>query len=435
MDTLSAPSDHVPTIWQINPRNGNRNRNRKTQRRSTRPNEPTIPTPPAQLERFKRIMKNNIIGKPVEYGLAYPGTIRFLTDENVPYDWIRTTIHAYDRTMEEWLELIACLKRAKPTRSVTGNMKCPFSSRHVAGAFIEHLLYKNQRLRWTIRKFLLRVRTRIMDKRIVGTEDLCTTEAIPTHHLVTVYDIKTRNKYQFHTNTIARMIVTSLCTSAWGIPSPKLPTNPYTNIPWTTAQCMSIVSQIIRNQAAFHRQTNALILGFKQSHYRIEGFFMRFRVTLRVTAATNLFKDTANADSRELYNEILDYMFEDIPASQSTPLKLLKSRTFPEAYMKLWDKLVIGYFLHRNHGMLIFPYKSIRDLEAEFHLLNKRTYAYWVSNIRIVKRTRRTDTSDTSDATDATGATVSEVAVDSTDSKDSEDTTVSEENSVSYVNE
>jgi len=44
--------------------------------------------------------------------------------------------------------------------------------------------------------------------------------------------------------------------------------------------------------------------------------------------------------------------------------------------------------LYQNHGLFMFPHKSYRTMEAEFNALNKRTYAYWVAHIRIVKRRR-----------------------------------------------
>ena len=339
-----------------------------------------IHTPPALLERYLRIMKSGDIGAP------YPGTIRMLISDPASVAWTDICIYGYDKTLTEWIKLIEQLQSAQVTNPANNDLSCPFGSRQAGGRFIKYLFLKNQSIRWSIRKFLHRVRCRIMDKRIVGTEDLYTTETIPEHNKISVYDIKTRNKYLFHTSTMVRMFMASLASSAWGIPSPKHPMNPYTNIPWTMTQCMSIVSQIIRNQAMFYRPTHEYIMAFKQSRFCLTNFFARMRTTLRITAAVNLFKDTTSPEARDMYDDILDFLFEDVPAEQCTPIKLLKARTFPETIMKLWDKLVVAYFLYQNHGMFIFPHKSYRTLEAEFNDLNKRTYAYWVAHIRIVKR-------------------------------------------------
>jgi len=350
-------------------------------------NQPTIPTPPALLARFLHVMKNSVIGIPVDFGPTEFGTIRMIYNEPCPIQWLQDTVFAYDRTLSEWITLIKEHKYAKEPEKK--GIPCPFTMRKMAGEYYEHMFTKNQQLRRTLHKFLIRVRIRIMDKRIVGAEDLVTTVAIPKKDLVSVYDIKARNKYLFHTNTIARMMSSSLQYSSWGIPNPKPPTNPYTNVPWSYTQCMSITSQIIRNQAQYHRAPAYNLLGFRSCNYNMTTFAYRYRNHLRIQAATSLFKDNTSAEAQEIYDEIIDFMFEDVPNTQRVPLRLLKHRGFPATITKQWDDLVIAYFLQRNHGICVVPYRTILDMDRAFHSLSKQTYAYWIANMRaIVKRPR-----------------------------------------------
>ena len=303
-------------------------------------------------------------GTTPDYGVSEHGTIRFfVAAEDI---MLKSILMSYDRGLCDWIDFI------------TKHKQSPFAFYKEKILMFEELFYRNQRLRWNIRAWIAKVRRRIMDKRIIGEEDLCTTMPIPLEAQVAVYDTSSRNKYLFHTNTIINSFLSRFQYSSYGIAAPKYPNNPYTNIPWTIGQSIAIVGQIFRNQALHHRMPHTLIIGYRLACYNIDRFFIENERPLHIHAAVTLFKTMDNPETREIYDEVLDDIFEtgeEIIGYKSIK-RAIKWRELPHEIMVRWDAIVLAFWLYSNYRIFILPYMTYYDLDTAFHTLCDISYAW-----------------------------------------------------------
>jgi len=230
---------------------------------------------------------------------------------------------------------------------------------------------------WCIRKWVQRVRQRIMDKRVLGAEDLYTMEAIPPESLVAVYDTTHKTKYLFHTNTISRSILYGLTYSAYGIASPKMPTNPYTNIPWTIGQLIAIVGQIAHNLNRNHCMLPNYIYLFRKEMYDISQFFLANRTKLHVDAAYAFFKKEDDAYRDLIYSEIVEDLYAEHRNLLVSGWRIVRSivltQRLPLRLKARWDNLVLSSWLLQNHHMTLLE----EDIGVVFLSVHMDTMTWW----------------------------------------------------------
>ena len=253
----------------------------------------------------------------------------------------------------------------------------PDTGTHIRFLFREHI-----GVRWTIRKWVDRVRRRIMDKRIVGEVDLYTTEAIPTDSLVSVYDLKSKSKYMFHTNTICRILLSGLTYNTYGIAEPKAPTNPYTNIPWSIGQLISIVGQIIHNLNRHHCSIPYYIYLFRKEMYNLKTFLSVNNAILQTDASVAFFKNAEDPYRNEIYNELVEDLYLDnhdqLTSDWRTARSLIVNRNIVYTLMEKWDILVLSSWIWLNHKIV---YMQIEDIDAEFIKLHFETMSWWRAQV------------------------------------------------------
>lgn len=290
--------------------------------------------------------------------------------------WIRVKLGC-DRTLSHWVTLITNMKRNKPAY-ISDNPNNPFLHKYEAACIMERELYYCLRLRWILRKYIARVRARIMDKRVVGTEDLYTLMPIPEEAQVQVYDLKSRTKYLFHALTIGRTLLSALQYSNYGIAIPKMPTNPYTNLAWNTSQLCSIVQQLGIYLLRRHRLLPRYISKFREAAYDITEFALRNASDLSVDAAVAFFETPTDPEPMELYREILSDLYDTGDGAHRVGWRIIRrcvlDRLLPDTLLRRWDALILSQWIwdnyHRLHGWM-----SLEDFNEEqrnLHILTIR---------------------------------------------------------------
>lgn len=336
---------------------------------------------------------------PLSDRVAPLGAIRFLkykdfyknTNTHSSWNWIDTLIEAKDRTFVDWIEEITKLRLpifpGPQIHLVTiqtpvytpGNVPYAFFHRSIAADDLETLLYENLRIRWTCRKWIAKVRYRIMMRKRIGEIDLHTSEPIPERYCVRVFDTKHRRCYQFHVNTIHKSLQSALEYQCFAIADPHHPRNPYTNLPWSLCQMRSIVHQIqsIYWNASM-KYANTWIMKFHESNYSISTFFDEWRKPLQIHAAHTFFRDSDAEYFTEIYEEVLRDMFDSLGFSTlGLVYKSILDRTIPPAIMRKWDSLVITSWIHQNHDIVIGDayngsyYEFETDVQTQYYKLLK----------------------------------------------------------------
>jgi len=326
---------------------------------------------------------------PPDLGVAAKGVLRPLIGDfhDSRKSYALQHIWAYDRTLTEWNALIKSYIEELPTKFWGLSLTSPSHPWHEyckTGETIQAFFIQNQRMRWIARKWIMRCRTRIMKKRVIGIEDIYTCAPIPANARVQVFDYKTRSVYQFHTNTMIKLILTQLNYGSYGIPSPTAPKNPYTNIPWNIVQLISILSQITMNLMNHHRVIPELLYNYRVSGYNLAKFYAKSRIKLCINTAISFFKNTNDPDAQEIfietYEDLADYT--GLPLFKSNTVKqLIKRQKISKELYTSWVDLIISYWIYSNHAFF-YKINRMEDFTTQFQSLFQKTRQEFRNTIR-----------------------------------------------------
>ena len=294
-----------------------------------------------------------------------PSMIRFLIPP------VNTLASFHDRTLSSWYLFV---EQWKATQWFTKAQGDTFK------ASMETAVYRNLRIRWILRKWIRRFCMRKAEARNTDPTDLCTTLPIPERALVTVYDMRNRNVYRFHYQTLQTLILNSLLFQQYGIASPMYPKNPYTNLRWSHGQLLSINQQIGERSAYHSRLPPALLSSFRQAGLCLRSFARQNRALLHTQAAVNFFKKKHDNDVREIYHETLDDLYDEYFYSRrplmgrNRTIDMIRSGTLVKEIKEQWDALVVAFWIYENHKILYGPYKEYDDLLDQVKKLHDSTY-------------------------------------------------------------
>jgi hypothetical protein len=295
-------------------------------------------------------------------------------------DWVHRMFRT-ERTLTGWLREIRTLRTPLfpinpalfphvPSKEIVTRrgqrIPCPWSGRAMAADMLESWLFRNQRVRWIWKAWFNGIRRRIMERRLHGMVDVGTCEAVPVKQAVLVYDWPTRSVYQFHTNTIQQSIRTSLLFQSFGISSPRPPKNPYTNIPWTFAQLLVILEQIQHNMWLSRRRfMNPVLIQYWRSELCLDTFKREYASSLDIECAVAFFGDVGSDERALIFEETLEDLFLILNKTRKSDLfEYIVTRTIPKWLMTMWDDIVLGFWMYRNHARVQIPSISyVRTLQ------------------------------------------------------------------------
>lgn len=137
------------------------------------------------------------------------------------------------------------------------------------------LLFLNQSLRWTLKRFLTRIRIRSM--RNANETDPITLERIVQPVVLLSFPQQTR--YRFEAHTFAKQLHKRLLTNDGHLPTPLLPRNPFTNEALTLPQLMGLFAQ-----CKAYGQTTWAMEAFARCQFSIDSFLLLHGKSLRLHA-------------------------------------------------------------------------------------------------------------------------------------------------------
>lgn len=270
----------------------------------------------------------------------------------------------------------------------------PWGGRGAAAAYLEVVLEKSQRLRWILRKAVTRFLVAKSRQRVVGdTMDLVTTEPVPKAQQIVVCDLPTRTIYVFHTQTMVRAINQALLNGLFGIPEPRMPRNPYTNVPWSLQQIISIYSQVQVNLASTRNQfMGKLAILFRKHGYDIPTFAQQCAYFLRIVVARAFFADPTAHGWASVYTEILEDIFECLRLQRQyrSVFRRILGRNIDPELQVVWDEMVLGFWYFENYVSVPASIgTSFMDLVVKTRNLYARTCTWLDSQRPPVARARR----------------------------------------------
>jgi hypothetical protein len=116
-----------------------------------------------------------------------------------------------------------------------------------------------------------------------------------------LYDSKQRGTYNFELTTIRRRCEIALTFAEWMFPTPKQPSNPLTNLPFTDAQLLAIL-QACRN-AGFG---SWLLESFRRTCWDLEGFKSLFLTPLKIRALEDLCRNNTDGEFQDMMSDFVE---------------------------------------------------------------------------------------------------------------------------------
>jgi hypothetical protein len=299
-------------------------------------------------------------------------TVRFLRTAPAAAlePWVSNMVYGCDKSLSEW---VATVRNYTQFSDYFQFIRPP----HIAQ--LEAAVAQEFRVRACVQKFIRNLRMRAFRRRVVGEVDLYTTAPIPPEARVCVYDYPSKSVYMFHTHTAARVILSALHQSIYGIPVPQMPKNPYTNIPFSVAQIMAITEQVWINCARSHSVPPRRLFHFRECAYDVQIFKRIHHHVLNVESARLLLLSFHDPASVIFYMEVLDDTVdsEDLNVPRwSTIRPHFINRSVPAAILARMDALVLSLFLYQNHS-LCYGFRTYTAMLDEFVNLYKTAVNWW----------------------------------------------------------
>jgi hypothetical protein len=275
-----------------------------------------------------------------------------------------------------------------PPYTCSATIPDPWFHRAEAADQLEAFFCRNQRVRFQMRRIFMAWSSQKMRRRVVGETDVGTMEPIPTHALMRVYDWNSRAIYQFHYYTIYRQLVGSLRYQSMAISSPRLPKNPYTNLPWSIGQLVAIYDQLHPMMWQHGRRfLDPAAQIFYRSKLCLIAFRKAFHFQLDIDCAHQFFHDPTSEYWDEIYRETLVELFHFLKPQYTNLLQnLILDRSLPKAMLASWDTLLYGFWCFENlNRMVLQNIASDYDLYERARQLIQHTMKY-VRVRRLVKK-------------------------------------------------
>ncbi len=283
-----------------------------------------------------------------------------------PMNWVHRDA-TWPRTLRAWVELLGTLRTPLfpgsqlPLIAATSNssngIPDVLSGRCTAADQLEAFFYRNQAVRFQMRRLFLAWAVRKMGRRIVGETDVGTLEVIPARAVVRVCDWRSRAVYHFHYQTIYRQLVGSLRYETMALSSPKAPKNPYTNLPWSVGQLLVLYDQV---HCLLWSQARQFLDPAAQAFYRARLCLSQFRTTfqfqLDIDCAHQFFHDPTSDYWDDIYGETLQDLLDVLAAEQAQLLwNLVMDRSLPKSLLTAWDTLLYGFWCFENLNRMVLP--------------------------------------------------------------------------------
>jgi hypothetical protein len=289
-------------------------------------------------------------------------------DAKIP-SWVSNIVYGQDRSVSEWIQILDSYAQHATY--------FPFIQDHITTLC---KLVKNEiQLRSRIQKFVRNIKARICQRRLIGDVDLYTMAPIPRHSQIRVCDYASKSVYVFHTQTAIRILDSALKQSIYGIPTPQMPRNPYTNISFTLAQLASIMSQIGMQTARICRFPPSRLLDFRNCMFDIQDFKHAHRHILNMDAARTFLLSFDDPVSLEFYMEVLDDTVTNeilVFPKWNMIRGHIRARSMPAELLKRFDTLVLSLFLFQNHSVC-YTFRSYTAMLDELDIVYRDAVLWW----------------------------------------------------------
>ena len=259
-------------------------------------------------------------------GVPAEGVIRLLTEPDSTKPWSDR-----DFTFGQWMTLITSNEEAAP------------------------VFYENQRLRCLAKAAVNKWRHTIWMRRTQCNVDMIDMAPILNKDAVFVTDTTNRTVFRFHRRDIFNNLLSNICLSDEMMPTPRVPTNPWTNQPLRITQIMSVCEQLVENYGRKKRCPPVLFAAFCASRYDVDRFQRENSSLLAHHAIVSYYKDLTPENGSVVEDTMITLLNDaQLDYSPNAIRRWLQSRPITPLHRE-WLSFVQDYTLYMNLHVQVRP--------------------------------------------------------------------------------
>lgn len=248
----------------------------------------------------------------------------------------------------------------------------PFSRAHTVHR--KRLVREIQKIRWRLRRFLHFWRFRRTRRTPVNTEDIATC-SLPCHpvYLMDWVAAPSRRLYVFEASTIHKDITERLQTHDGFFEDSQPPRNPFTNLPLTLGQQVSIWNQL----AYMPLQMSMAAAAFRRSGFSMDTFLLEFTPQLALFAFRQTMRDPTHEDTQDRCLDFIQYAHDQEAVDCYVQSYKHCLRRYPNhPLLHKWRQLCLQFYeasmLHNKNPQLLHT-KQDQILDDTIPLINQQT--------------------------------------------------------------
>lgn len=310
-----------------------------------------------------------------------PGHIRCIVPPTtITQDFSLSTWLWKDRTLTQWHEDISTAEK--------DIVDSPICRAFYPADYVDqvrHLFYTVQRKRCLARMALQRWRTRVWMKRVACNVDLIENEPVADRDAITLTDTKNRTIFRFHRRDLFSTFMANITASEDFLPTPRAPTNPWTNQPLTMPQTMAVCQQLLADFAKRGICPPPLFCAFWAARFNIKRFYTANSAALSQHAIHTYFTEISPENTETLAQTIVELLIEAGTGSGATVDTVRRwLNTSPTPQHTAWRLICRDYTLYRILHVQARPHwYSEEHIMADVHRLADATPMLNIATRRI----------------------------------------------------
>lgn len=210
------------------------------------------------------------------------------------------------------------------------------------------LFYANQRARWMALKAFNKWRWNVWRKRPQCGVDLIMNEAVESKDAIYLTDTRNKAVYCFHRRDLFTNLMTKITAAEEMLPTPRPPTNPWTNQALTLGQTIAVCQALLQHSVTRGRCPPTLFAAFCAAGYSLPRFESENSSLLAQYAITAYFKDLHEHNRETVMDTMLELLRDAGQRYSAVAVRRWLRVTPVTPLHREWLALVRDYTLHMN---------------------------------------------------------------------------------------
>ena len=271
--------------------------------------------------------------------LPDPGRIRLL-DNPVTDCTLLSFMWHKDLTLTAWINKLDEVEHESPIANAL--RPADYVER------LKNLFYSNQRQRWLARVALMRWTQRVWRRKTQCNVDMIDMAEIADADAIFLTDTKHHTVFRFHRRDIFTNLLSNICLSDEMLPTPRYPTNPWTNAKLTLAQTIGLCQQLAADFGRRGRCPPVLFAAFWAARFNLKRFQEQNSGLLAQHAVTAYFKDLNERTHNVVFDTITNLLTNAGLDYSPVAIRRWLRQTPVTSLHREWLELVRDYTLYIN---------------------------------------------------------------------------------------